>query len=104
MEEDILILEQIIKDYKEISPFFTEKTKYELINVRIIVTAIENLIARNKELEEKQKKLKQKNIDIEYKNLLYELYYIPKSKIKEILETTTYPDFTLKKLYKLLED
>lgn len=94
---DIEILEEFIKRYKEVQ----EKYKDDKIQAEIErscyfeevpAQAIENLIQRNKELEEKYKFLIQNNLDDKYEEVLEKVFkkyidkdFIPKSKIKEIL-------------------
>ena len=95
--EDIKVLEEFINNYKEIQ----DKYKDDEIQAEIErscyfeevpAQAIENLIARNKELEEKNKKLEKffikyfDDIDKEFNGLLNHKFidYIPKSKVKEL--------------------
>ena len=75
MEEDIKILEEILnRDIED-----TEGTK-------IMKKAIQNLIARNKELEERSDRINKQNI--EYRNTLEKLQKntIWKSKVKKIID------------------
>ena len=72
MEEDIKILQEILnRDIED-----TEGTK-------IMKKAIENLIARYKELKEKYNN---KLISIQKEREEYEKDYIPKSKVQEIIQ------------------
>ena len=105
MEEDIKRLEEIIEDYKDC---FVENYIEMVVDCRLNlrdIQAIENLIARNKELE-----FKKQVAEDTVKSLENDLFsvnkkeYILKSKVKEIIEKSTYPDFAIEKLLKLLED
>ena len=98
MEEDIKILEEIIESYKE-----SYVEEHEEMNVDVTMNfrefkALQNLIARYKELEEELIKDKNK-IDFLVGNKLAEVHnhakeveinmnaiYIPKSKVKEKIE------------------
>ena len=78
MEEDIKILEELIKhNYLEDVGYLREDNDYEKFN-----QAIENLIKGYRELEEFKKQV----TDIESTNFIKYKNYIPKSKIKEKIE------------------
>ena len=77
MEEDIKILEEKLKQWE---PYKNIKFKTDIeLEIQKENRAIENLINRNKELEEDNYNLKTHI----YNPKVVELNYIPKSKIKE---------------------
>ena len=99
MEEDTKILEELINEYKD---YFCGN--YNIINDMGLklahIEAIENLIKRNKELQEALKDeiqcfnkmkdiaetLRKENVEYIIQNRQYELNYIPKSKVREKIE------------------
>ena len=86
MEEDIKILERLVKEGELVGIYKTDE---------IVLTAIENLINRNKELEETLKD------NWEFRDK----FYIPKSKVKEILiDKIQYRQFELQQEYKDFKD
>lgn len=136
MEEDIKILEEFIDNYKEVQ----EKYKDDEIQAEIErscyfeeipATAIENLIARNKELEEDNIKYERANdylqalnrkyyednvtllrkngkVDILADNIHFKYIdmvenYIPKSKVKEIIQKY-YDEYEKEKEYRYTGD
>ena len=85
MEEDIKILEELIKEYEKLGNTIKEVRISQVLFERLI-QAIQNLIARYKVLEKinnKYKVVKTLNEIQEYK---LELDYIPKSKVQEKIE------------------
>ena len=95
MEEDIKILEEIVNKFKN-SIKNEGKENYKFFGTMLFyedIQAIENLIARNKKLEEHCKQLikeKQELTTIAEENVLsiecVNKNYIPKSKVIEIIE------------------
>ncbi len=86
MEEDIKVLEEYLN---------YEATKRNLSGIEI--QAIENLIARNKELEEL---LEEKTIRVGFEN---KEDYIPKSKVREIIQKY-YNEYEKEKEYRYTND
>lgn len=88
ISEDIKILEELVESYE---PFFEEYGKSPLFLKREKI-ALENLLNRNKELEEKNKELRYLKASTE-EVVLND--YVPKSKIKEKIEEI---DITIKEV------
>jgi len=86
VEEDIKVLEEYLN---------YEATKRNLSGIEI--QAIENLIARNKELEEL---LEEKTIRVGFEN---KEDYIPKSKVREIIQKY-YNEYEKEKEYRYTND
>ena len=105
MEEDIKVLEEFIKDYKEL----VTQDKEVIINYNYLkekIQAIENLIARNKELEIKQELLKILQDKINEQTIFINEIkndYIPKSKVKEIIQKY-YDEYEKEKEYRYTGD
>lgn len=78
MEDDIKVLEDIRNEIE------TESSTLLYKNKKRKIQAIENLIARNKELEEKDKA--NEAIKKAYREVIDDKGYIPKSKVKEKLQ------------------
>lgn len=94
MEEDLKILEKYIKEQKEFAKQFNLEEIEDGTEGQRRLQAIENLIARNKELEE--------NIEFIKKNIK-ENGYIPKSKVREIIQKY-YDEYEKEKEYRYTGD
>ena len=82
MEEDIKVLENFIRVYKELNE---KSTDFYFNKAEIPIEIIENLIKGYKELQEKVNKY-EKQIDLEW----VEKNYIEKSKVREKMKQDTY--------------
>ena len=86
MEEDIKYLENMIKEYKR----FGDLDNLDYEDTERTYKALENLIARYKELEKENKKITDEYmIQKHLINADFLQDYIPKSKIKEKIEEYT---------------
>lgn len=76
MEEDIKVLEALIEEHKKLGDT-SEETRISQPLFKIIIKAIENLIARNKELEQELNSVK----EIYYTQKEIETNYIPNERL-----------------------
>ena len=96
MEEGIYEIENNIDMFMD-----TLYENYRQSTVKSFEKAIKNLIARNKDLEEENILLSVNGNNV--RTMIHMKHsYIPKSKVKEIIENS-YPDIAVQKLYELLE-